>query len=266
MKRICIFCGKEDLTQEHILPKWIQKYFQPSSVDLNVVQKSDGKTYEFKEKAFNHTAKIVCKECNSGWMSDLENEVQGLLGPMFNGSNPSTILSTYERSLIAHWAAKTFAILEFSSNEHVSHMPRSVPTSLYSTRTLSQEHTIYMGYRQDAYGLTGNHIAGFQAQTPTKIKVKPMHRKRLEAAYLKSLKFFSSSLVIGHVYFYIVGSNIPDSYTFLYPYQTEYLNQIWPESSTDRYNWPNTKPIEILGKWEGANDFFNGLVSADFYK
>ncbi|MFZ1301158.1 MAG: hypothetical protein WAQ27_01085 [Candidatus Microsaccharimonas sp.] len=155
MKRTCIFCGKDNLTREHVLPKWIQNYFGSKTVGLNVITKSDGTSYQFNEKLFNHTARIVCEDCNSGWMANLEADAQKLLGPMFTGQNGSVNLSSYDRSVIAHWVAKTLSVLEFANNEEVTHIPRSVPETLYSSHTLLQELTIYIGFRNEAFGENG---------------------------------------------------------------------------------------------------------------
>lgn len=265
MKRACIFCGKTNLTKEHVLPKWIQNYFGAQTGGLHVVNKQDGSSYQFTEKAFNRTAKIVCENCNSGWMSKLEGDIQALLGPMMIGRDLPVSLSTYQQSMIAIWVAKTLTVLEYSSNEPLTHIPKSLPEALYNTGYVPQEHTIYIGYRTNIYGEDGTHAAGFLVQSPKNMQIKPEYRAEIENAMKKDRKRFTASLVVGHVYFYMIGTDIENAYGFVYPYIPEYLMQLWPDERTGGKVWPSTRPIEQKGSWEGINTLLNERLAVDFY-
>lgn len=266
MKRACIFCSKTNLTKEHILPKWIQNYFGPEAGGLHVVNKQDGSSYQFTEKAFNRTARIVCEECNSGWMSQLEGDIQALLGPMMIGKDIPVVLSTYQQSMIATWVAKTLTVLEYSSNEPLTHIPKSLPEVIYTTGFVPQELTIYIGWRSKAYGEDGTHAAGFLVQSPKNMKIKPEHQAKVEDALKNGSKRFSASLVVGHMYFYMIGADIENAYGFVYPYIPEYLMQLWPDEKASTKVWPSTRPIEEKGNWDGINAVLNESLAVDFYK
>lgn len=266
MKRICIFCGGSRLTKEHLLPKWMQNYFN-SSGGKHVIGRADGSTYEYEEKTFGRTARIVCESCNSGWMSSLEGEIESLLGPIISNKAPTIMigLTAYERSMIAHWVAKTMTVLEYAGNASKNNIPKSVPETLYRTRTLMPEHTIYMGYRKDFYGSNKNHAAGFLVQNPVNLKVKQENKKIIEQFRKDGAGVFSAALIIGRVYFYMVGTDINDGFAFIYPYRPNQLLQLWPAESTDNVVWPPKQSIEDNGGWDEMNALLNQSVAVDFH-
>jgi len=199
-------------------------------------------------------------------MSNLEGTIEKLLGPMVAGEGSMIGIGRYERSLLAHWVAKTMTILEYAGNARTNNIPKSVPETLYKSRTLLPEHTIYMGFRRDAYGVRGVHPAGFLVQSPTNLTVKPEHQNLFQEFQGKNNKIFSAALVIGHVYFYMVGTDIDNAFSFVYPYIPDYLLQLWPEETAKDILWPNTKPIEDKGGWDGMNSHLNQSIALDFHK
>ena len=48
-------------------------------------------------------AKFVCRECNNGWMSELEGEAKPLLLPLMFGDYPRMELSPDEQETVAMW-------------------------------------------------------------------------------------------------------------------------------------------------------------------
>jgi hypothetical protein len=89
---------------------------------LIVVQEIDTERYRFEsgEVQENRTypakgaaslrAKIVCGECNEGWMSDLETDASRLLSPLIAGKESS--LDQPQQLLAAFWATKTAMVGE----------------------------------------------------------------------------------------------------------------------------------------------------------
>lgn len=58
----------------------------------------------------------MCADCNNGWMSNLENEVQSVLLELISGKKEPSSLSDEERLIVSRWAAKTCYMLNSSSN------------------------------------------------------------------------------------------------------------------------------------------------------
>ncbi|HTS38766.1 MAG TPA: hypothetical protein VMH04_24040 [Candidatus Solibacter sp.] len=82
MHEQCAFCpNTANLTGEHIWSRWIGDL-----IDINkflITQKlPDGRVFKYPKKKLNIKAKVVCGDCNSGWMSDLENNTKPFLQDM----------------------------------------------------------------------------------------------------------------------------------------------------------------------------------------
>ena len=85
----CIFCGKTGLSQEHFWSDWLGKFLPtPSSnestehlstftqidklVEPPKIKTRQGSTYTKK-------IRVVCVDCNNGWMSEIENATKPIL-------------------------------------------------------------------------------------------------------------------------------------------------------------------------------------------
>lgn len=70
----CIFCGKQEkLTKEHVFPNWLSNLYKNN--DLVINEFVGDTNLKWLSKIFQHKARVVCKDCNNGWMSDLEKSV-----------------------------------------------------------------------------------------------------------------------------------------------------------------------------------------------
>jgi len=90
----CLFCNqKRKLTKEHIYPVWLSEIikvdditFEPSTWNYLTKTTEQGTTLEAaalhseerKIKYSDFVVKLVCEECNSGWMSQLESDVKSI--------------------------------------------------------------------------------------------------------------------------------------------------------------------------------------------
>lgn len=78
----CLFCGSKELSKEHIIPDWFKTYFDSKFITIgyfNPVQEESFVKVVARRITDNHqynllgfTDKAVCKQCNTGWMSQLE--------------------------------------------------------------------------------------------------------------------------------------------------------------------------------------------------
>jgi hypothetical protein len=118
--RACIFCGGKPLTKEHIWSEWTYRYVprDPSAHHRRSVfrgvagirgldnsKRHQGLTNALKVKA-------VCRSCNSGWMSGLDNRVQPVLAP-FMLDNPS-VLTVEKQHILSAWLTMKCMVYEMS--------------------------------------------------------------------------------------------------------------------------------------------------------
>ncbi len=75
MARTCIFCGAKADSYEHIFPDWIDRLIVVEGIEAERFRFESGEVQENRSymtnRAASQRAKIVCKGCNHGWMSDL---------------------------------------------------------------------------------------------------------------------------------------------------------------------------------------------------
>jgi hypothetical protein len=123
-KPICIFCGKNRdngpehvLTKEDVWPIWLTKYIprdlrnygaETIIVHRNRIEKSQKKV---DGDPRSRRVKLVCKKCNTGWMSQLQERAKNILLPLMTGG--TTILGDEAQKLVAAWCAMSTMTADF---------------------------------------------------------------------------------------------------------------------------------------------------------
>ena len=135
MARECVFCGTTPVTAEHAWPDWIDKEVPlrgPASVLHTPTQ---GAPYWRGQhiRSRNTRVRRVCKTCNEGWMSELEEAVKPILRPMLNGI--ARTLNDGEQATLATWAVKTAWMLDFIDSGHHPVVPKDHYSILMNDKT-----------------------------------------------------------------------------------------------------------------------------------
>jgi hypothetical protein len=112
----CFFCGPTDaiLTQEHIWPQWVSRLLQGrhgSDHFRNLLSGPNSTTRNRASHIIDVTSSEVCLDCNTRWLSGIENAIKPLITPMITGDEAIT-LSADNQSTIAAWAYKMAMLLE----------------------------------------------------------------------------------------------------------------------------------------------------------
>lgn len=107
----CIFCGlRKPGSREHVIPRWVRDCFNIQSevtIEVAAVQVRRWPNLYVK------LDRMVCADCNNGWMSDLEQKVRPFLGPMLVNQH-SVDLDTDQQRDLARWAIVKTSLLELS--------------------------------------------------------------------------------------------------------------------------------------------------------
>ncbi|WP_028061180.1 hypothetical protein [Candidatus Solirubrobacter pratensis] len=97
------------VTKEHVLPLWLMPYLgdpAQGGVTHTIRQGVRGPVLrEWTTDTLDLAAKKVCRECNNGWMNDLENLAKPHLIPLLEGNR--RVLDAPTQRILAAWAVKT---------------------------------------------------------------------------------------------------------------------------------------------------------------
>jgi hypothetical protein len=119
----CIFCGLTGatvkITGEHSFSDWINQVLTVEIVGPDITcersivigpQAGTADSWPARKIAA-HKLRAVCRTCNGGWMSLLEQAVRPLIEPMIRGYNAP--LTTEQQLTVATWGAMKAAVFEY---------------------------------------------------------------------------------------------------------------------------------------------------------
>jgi hypothetical protein len=109
----CLFCGAALAgvrAREHVFPRWLLRRRGAERSSFCVQWTSDVSGEKFGERTQSMESLVagrVCKACNNGWMSRLEQAVDDYLVELMDANRTLTSLSRSEGEDLARWAVKT---------------------------------------------------------------------------------------------------------------------------------------------------------------
>jgi hypothetical protein len=134
MSRLCIFCSKQSKSRsrEHVIPKWlwplvgITKLSPIRSVHKGRIGPSGSPPFVIKDLADKVIGGFVegrvCTQCNTGWMSKLENAVKPFLTTILDIPTLVDEWPIEDRGVLARWVVKT-ALMAISTSVVSQNVP-----------------------------------------------------------------------------------------------------------------------------------------------
>lgn len=110
----CVFCGGQPTTNEHVFPRWIERFLpRDRRQRLELARYGEG-GYDVALDKIGLDIRVnkVCAACNHGWMSRLEETSIDVLTPLIAGLDDVVLLSLPEQRQIALWATKTAMMVD----------------------------------------------------------------------------------------------------------------------------------------------------------
>ena len=109
--RACIFCGRRPVTPEHApFPYWITVSGHASTAGLWRPNTGPVTRWRATGRSGHAKTKLVCRECNHGWLSTLERQASTIMRPLM--ADVSFTLSRSDQDLISVWCAKTAMVCD----------------------------------------------------------------------------------------------------------------------------------------------------------
>ncbi|MGO1160531.1 hypothetical protein ACTOV4_01070 [Brucella sp. C7-11G] len=118
----CLFCGRwGSKSREHIFPRWMKgsvqsihetTFHQTTNFDYpnNVANIGYG-LLKRPGRSLDQTLRVVCRPCNNGWMSRLQNQVKPILLPFVRGA-PSLEKMINYHCAVSRWCAMSDIVSE----------------------------------------------------------------------------------------------------------------------------------------------------------
>ena len=124
LEKRCIFCERPGaLTAEHVWGDWVKQYvprFGNKHTQARVFVPKPGEPAPPTVKiragdTIDSAPEIVCSDCNSGWLSGIQNRAKPYLIPLFEGR--SCVLDAVAQRAVVSWITMATMTAEFSNND-----------------------------------------------------------------------------------------------------------------------------------------------------
>ena len=118
----CIFCEGTGLTKEHVFPDWLNSVYPKRLYNkrerfraFDPSKQADQVVFEFARihqgGPANRKVRVVCSECNNGWMALLQERAKPVLIPLIRGD--TCRVDPDVQRLTATWAAVMGSTAEY---------------------------------------------------------------------------------------------------------------------------------------------------------
>jgi hypothetical protein len=202
------------MTGEHIWSAWIGPLLNASSYNWRYTDPKTGKIKLWKSKSLDQTAKVVCKACNEGWMSNLESESKATLSVMIRDGVQLSLLPR----AVATFAAFAFknAIIANYMNPHLEpFFTPAVRHHFKSSLEIPNGIQMWLAMFSGTYAANGVFIGYTVA--PNAPKDSPWHY----------VEFYVFTFVAGRLAFQVMAPRWTDFRLRGNPLPIIRLNEIW---------------------------------------
>lgn len=233
----CYFCGRRgDLTEEHAWPRWLGKgaLVEPTQSTRRIgFDRSSVDTYrELPTEVTNKQGSVlttrlreVCRTCNGGWMSRLEQQVAPVFERMCSTDYPLgfTALEAEQVRIVAAWAVKTAWVRERIGS------PRITPTrEQFVDAQRPPEFTKVWAGRHEGLSNFGVYVLEVEAHH----RDRPLDGRESRHVLVCSLTFRGLSLLVRTDDGWGVPQMAPPADRWI---------QLWPSAGT--IVWPPRSPV-----------------------
>jgi hypothetical protein len=238
-----MFCNDRAGTKEHVWPKWLIASVDPDPTSpteyWNSVH-SPPKRWVGPE----FTTRRVCKACNNGWMSELENGARSIVGGLIN--DLSLWLDGELQRRLTQWAIKTTMVIEGAQQDKNNFYSIELRHNFRSTLSPPPDTALWLGRCAQSKVIHG--------------EAKELPARRLDGC--------ATTFVMGRLVLQVLSvKRKPEAgpgnlkiHLREGPWGTKLL-QVWP-IQTERVNWP---PPESFSDPDGLLDL-RGRFAVEFHR
>jgi hypothetical protein len=120
----CIFCDRLGVTKEHMWADWLRNYIpreltgHSTAFEKVHLRRSESSVRRQTGDPHSRRIKCVCRECNNGWMSQLQEKAKPYLVPMLKGDHVT--LHRNGQTTLAAWITMMVMVAEHLNEEMVA--------------------------------------------------------------------------------------------------------------------------------------------------
>ncbi len=252
----CVFCSKGGLSKQHMWPDWIKKIVPRTDsshtqhlMRFNILP---GKTALIRPELQQHRGNIgarkirnVCKSCNSGWMSRVEERAKPILTKLILGE--STEINKLGQKEISSWATLMAVIAEYTDLETLA-ISETDRQWLMKNSEPPDGWRIWLGtYSGDEWKMRYRHHGAAAVRLPI------FNRKNIRC------NTQSTTIVVGKMLMHMQSSSFNEVELGFQAGTAYNLIPIWPPSIST-VMWPIETIINDREAKEISDDLYNSLL------
>ncbi|WCD83685.1 hypothetical protein KPP03845_100004 [Streptomyces xanthophaeus] len=245
----CLFCSRSapevKMSGEHVLRRELnnQVLWEPAKQRTEILVQVDEETgkpvarsREIPQSILDQKLNDVCRDCNAGWMNDLENRAEKKLVPLLRGEH--TDVGKTDAEVLATWAAKT-AMVRARVNGDPYTVPEAHRTHIMTTDTPPANLTVWAAACEPHPSARTRHykVAIEMPGTPITETDEDGDSWVIGVESKQSLGHVTT-IVINHLALFIAEADSEELHTSLVTQidPTGTATKLWP--NPHQFNWP----------------------------
>jgi hypothetical protein len=170
LREPCAFCPETaGITGEHLWSAWAGKMFGERRYTITR-KESDGRVLTWSLQELSAKTRVVCGDCNSGWMSDLENQIKPIIGEMICNCTQTT-LNSKDIATVAVWAYTKAIVAEHSHHNTVPFWTFAERQRFRQTLAIPPGLQIWLASLPVARGLFKSYLVQTPLNTPQRFEL-----------------------------------------------------------------------------------------------
>lgn len=242
MNSCCLFCNNIPLTKEHVLPQWLRNHYS----EVSVINEFTSNHKQWITQPFDLTAKVVCKNCNEGWMSDLEDDFRPIFNEML--ALRDLMIDEPKQSIIALWVQKTVLMLNQATPSSIK-ITSETYKEIYNDRKATKRIVVYLGWRMKYGQDKKDPLASFSIKQINSIDVIKTIYESVKKQVDEGGFAWKATLAVGPLVFELIGHNM--NVILDINGNTKVMQVIRPYNNDIK--WPLEWPIEAEGGLESLH-------------
>lgn len=261
-KRTCIFCLQPGrIEAEHIWGQWIERIIRSRPGDFFVIQQllpngSSGSGYrpskQWRDSKIGLTAKLVCRQCNNTWMSDIEKASRSAMKDMILSNDPQTLGEDQCRA-IANFLFKTSVILDHMDSSRKPFFSPAIRQKFSVSRAIPKSVQMWFA------AFSSERFSGTYSTYYFEPKIYPLNR----------INYYVVNFLIGHLLLQLIAKRWVKSHGWRdelpnvkHESAADFTTQVWP-LPTASVSWPPSVRISREALDSFSTRFSRVLIDHD---